>query len=99
MEEEIRNSAATVGASSIQVAPPLIKGQRNAITIVNVSTAGQNISLSWGQEATANIGIVLYPGGSWSESYDSAFIPSNLGIWAVSSAANGVLAIHERIRR
>jgi len=96
--ENIRNANVAVGTSAVLVSPQLLQGQRQVITLVNTSTAGQIITLSWGQEASALSGIVLTAYGSWSESIDSAFIPSNANIWAISSAANGTLAIQERVR-
>lgn len=97
MVEAIRNTALTIGTTNVSVAPQLFEGQRKAIVITNTSTGGQAITISWGQNAAAGQGIVLYPAGSWSESLDSAFVPSNLGIFAISSAAAGTIAIHERV--
>lgn len=48
--------------------------------------------------AVAGQGVFLYPTGSWSESVDSAFIPSSKPIWAVASAAGATLSIHERTK-
>lgn len=96
--EDIRNATLTVGATAVLVSPEALRGQRVAITLVNASSAGQVISLSWGQEAKTSAGIVLFPSAGWSESVDTAFIPSNLPIWAIASAAGGTLAIQERIK-
>jgi len=96
--ESVRNGVATVGTSVVQVSPQVQTGQVTARVFTNVSTGGQAISLSWGGDAVAGSGVVLYPAGSWSESLDSVFIPSNLSVSAIASAANGSLAIHERIR-
>jgi hypothetical protein len=98
MTERIRNASITVGTTVVRIAEELQPGQRQALSLVNTSTAGQVISLSWGQEAGALIGVVLYPGGSWSESVDSAFMPSERLVTAVSSAAGGTLAVQERIK-
>lgn len=97
MTEHIRNSAQTIGTTSLVVIPTLMKGQRTALTIINTSAAGQIISITWGGEAKALEGIVLYPGGSWSESRDVVFTPSTEQVWAISSVAGGTIAIHERI--
>lgn len=97
-EDIIRNAAVAVGTSAVQVAPQLVSGQRTALTFINTSTGGQIITIQWGQQGTATgQGIVLYPAGSWSESYDGYFTPSNLDVWAVGSAASGTLAIQERV--
>ena len=97
MVEHVRNSAQTIGATALIVVPTLEVGKRNAISIINTSTGGQIITLSWGVEAQAGKGIVLFTGGSWSESRDNVFTPSTEQIWAISSAAAGTLAIHDRI--
>jgi len=98
MAENIRNATIAVGTSPVLVAPQLLEGQRTTIAITNTSTAGQIITLSWGEETIAGIGIVLSAYGSWSESVDAVFIPSNMNIWAVSSAIDGSISIQERIR-
>ena len=98
MEELIRNETQTIGTTAVIVAesvmPPNI---RRAIVFTNVSTAGQVITLSWGKEATAGAGITLYPAGSWSETLDARFTPSQERIWAIADAITGTLAIHERL--
>jgi len=94
--ENIRNSNVTVGTAVVLISPPLIVGQVNTLVFVNTSTAGQIITLSLGKEASALAGIVLYPAGSWSETVDSSFIPSNEKWTAISSAAGGTLAVHSR---
>ncbi|GAJ01767.1 unnamed protein product [marine sediment metagenome] len=98
MTELIRNGALTVGTTSLQAVPPLVEGQRTALTIINTSTSGQIMTITWGGEGTPLTGIVLYAGGSWSESRDAVFMPSNEPVWVVSSAIGGTIAIHERIR-
>ena len=98
MGENIRNGTQTIGTTAVIVVPPLMRGQRTALTIINTSTAGQTISRSLGEEAVAGNSIVLYPGGSWSESRDSVFVPSNERVWAIASAAAATIAIHERVK-
>lgn len=98
MVEYVVNSKAVVGTTSTKIRPPLLTGQRTAITVTNTSTGGQIITLAWGGAAKSLEGAVLYPGGNWSESRDPAFDPSTEDIWAISSAASGALAIHERVR-
>ena len=98
MVERIRNETMTIGTNSVLISEAQIgKSQRKALVITNTSVGGQVMSLTWGQEAAAGIGVVLYGTGSWSESLDSKFTPSNERIYAISSAAGGTLAIHERI--
>lgn len=98
MGENIRNGVQTIGTTALIVLPPLLRGQRTLLAITNTSTAGQNISLGWGGTAVAGSSIVLYPGGSWSESQDSHFVPSIDQVWAVATAAGATIAIHERIK-
>lgn len=94
-----RETLSAVGTSSVEISPELGEsGQRDVIVITNTSTAGQTITLSFGKDAIANRGIVLYPTGAWSESIDSAFIPTNSRICAISSAASGQVTIHERVK-
>lgn len=97
MVENIRNGKQTIGTTSLEVVPTLMQGQRTALTIINTSTGGQIVTLNWGGEARALEGIVLYPGGSWSESRDAFFKPSIETVWGISSAASATIAIHERV--
>jgi hypothetical protein len=98
MVERIRNSTLSVGVTSVKVSNQLYEGQRAVLVLTNTSTGGQVITIQVNEQAQATgAGIVLYPGGSWSESVDSSFRPSNLEYWAIASAAAGTLAIHERI--
>lgn len=97
--DNIRDASASVGTTPVLVAALLQTGVRTALTFINTSTGGQVITIKWGNQSTATgSGIVLYAGGSWSESYDGYFVPSYLDVWAVSSAAGGTLAIQERVR-
>lgn len=97
MSEQVRNAAMTIGTTSTIVSTNLLEKQRRVLVLINTSIGGQTITLSWGQEAVANQGIVLTPNGSWSESIDSVFVPNELQIYGVSSAAGGTLSIHERV--
>jgi len=97
MGNVIRDASQTIGAASVQVAVQQEGGARKALSIINTSPSGQTISLAWGKAAVAGAGIVLYSGGSWSESEDNTFQPSNMEIWAISSAAAGTISIHERV--
>ena len=97
MIERIANRSLVVGTDSVLVSEELIGGnQRKVLTITNTSLAGQIITVSFGDEAMGGYGIPLWPTGAWSESIDSAFMPSNVRVFAVSSAAAGSVAIHER---
>jgi hypothetical protein len=95
-EELITNSSATIGTTQQEIAKECYQ-QRSAILITNTSTGGQSISLAMGQEAVAGVGIVLSQGGTYQDSRDGQYMPSNKQINAVSSLAGGTLAIQERI--
>ena len=99
MAENIRNSAKTIGTTPLIISPTLEMGKRNVLVITNTSTGGQVISISFGEQATALQGIVLYPGGSWFEVIGAGFNPTSEIVWGVSSAASGIIAIQERIER
>lgn len=102
-EQHSSNKSVTVNATAaVDVLPDLTNGQdrtgkRKAFVITNTSTGGQIISLSIGQNAVANTGIILYPGGTWAEARDPAFEPTNRNISAISSAASGAVSVLERI--
>ena len=96
--QKARNASVSVGASSVLVSPTLNENERVVLVITNTSTGGQNISVCWGETAVAGRGIFLTPNSTWSESVDSGFIPIHTSVEAISSAAGGTLAVHERIR-
>lgn len=97
MVENIANKAVSVGTTPVIAVPTLERGKRSSISLINTSTGGQIITLSWGLESTPGSGIVLFAGGSWSESRDTVFTPSTEQIWAVASASGGTLAVHDRV--
>ncbi len=93
----VRNSLISVGTTPVLVSLNT-QDKRTMTSIVNTSTAGQTITLSMGQQTTANQGLVLYTGGTWSESDDSGFKCWGGEIWAVADAALGQVSIQERIK-
>jgi len=100
MAENIRNETLTIGASDTEVSKDIFPpAMRKTLVLTNTSTAAQVITISFGDQAAAGAGIVLYPGGSWTETLDNRFIPSQARIRAIASAAGGALAVHERIYR
>lgn len=99
MRDVIQNTKQIIGAASVVVLREVTKGQRKVVALINVSTGGQNITLSWVNQAQALEGITLFPGGSWSESVDNVFVPSNEIIYGIASAAGAVLSKHVRIGR
>lgn len=89
----------TVGTSVVIVSEAKLSGQsaRVRLIVANVSTGGQNISLSSDAEAAAGQGIYLAPGGSmgWEIQGNIPIIQSR--VTAIADAAGGSLAIHEEV--
>jgi hypothetical protein len=93
-----RNATVTVGTSASVVSEITLPGQRKIISIINTSTAGQVISLGFGNiEAAAGNGVQLSPGGYYIESLEAGFVPTQDRISAISDIAGGTLAIMERV--
>ena len=98
MGENVRDTVVTIGTASTLLSIDKIGStKRTALVITNTSTAGQVLSFAWGKAAVAGSGVVLYPGGSWSESVDNRFTPSPKEIFGISSAAGGTAAVSERL--
>lgn len=97
--DTIRSASVSVGTSAVLLSPNLLDTElRKVLVITNTSTAGQIIYLNWGQEASVGTGIPLVSSGSsWTESIDSSYVPSTKDIWAISSGADGSIAIQERL--
>ena len=72
-------------------------GTRKAFLIQNTSLLGEKISVSIGAEAVLGAGIVLSPGGVWSDTADSGYLPTQQQITAIASAITATLAIQERV--
>lgn len=87
----------SVDTSNVVVSRLQPIASRVLLILQNVSTGGQKISVSIGQQAIADQGIVLSPGGTYEESRSEGFDPTNEDIYAVSSAAGGVLSVVERV--
>ncbi len=98
-QEVIRNANVTTGvATSTEIATENAgySAQRSMISITNLEAAGgNNVFLSWGQEAAANKGLLLVPQQTYIESMDSGYKPSNRQINAYAAAAVN-LSIMER---
>lgn len=97
-EERSRNTSQTLLTTSQRVAEACFQ-ERTQISIINTSTAGETVSLGIGQEAVAGAGIVLAPGGMWSETKgDRSDKITQDDINALGSANTATIAITERIR-
>jgi hypothetical protein len=93
----IRNEAVTIDVNTQDISPSAYSGgERTLITFTNISTGGQVITLSIGEQAANNAGIPLSPGGFYSESNDNNFECTQERIAAIGSIAGGILAVHER---
>ncbi len=96
-QELIRQGSLTIGTDPVLVSEEQIGPQRSVIFLSNQSAGGQIISVSWELTPVANEGIVLGVGGFIQDSIDSGYKPNNKRIFAISSAAGGTLAYHERV--
>lgn len=97
-QDRTRNASLTLLTTSQRIAEACFQ-ERVQINIINTSTAGETVSIGIGQEAKAGQGIVLAPGGSYSESKaDKSDLITQDDINALGSAATATIAIVERIR-
>jgi len=96
--ENNRNEALTVGTTAVVVSVEKNNNnaRRESIILINNSTGAQVITISIDAEAVAGQGIVLRPGGSWQDSRDGGYQPTQRLITAISDLAAGTLAVQER---
>lgn len=100
MADRVTNKTVSIGTTPIQVAGDVEPGQRKFISIINTSTGAQKISLSIGADAIAGQGIVLSPGGSYSDSSDGvSYFPLEYAHNLVADLAGGSVSVIERIGR
>jgi Zn-dependent alcohol dehydrogenase len=99
MQELNKNELKTVNDTAIVVS--IEKDNENVsregIIIINTSTSGQVITLGIDSEAISEAGIVLYQGGSWQDSAEGGYKPTQKMITAISNAVGGQLSIQERL--
>jgi hypothetical protein len=89
MAENIQQTLTSVGTSAVLIAPGRITGApRQELIIINTSTGGQNITLTFGQGA-AGYGIVLTPYAVYSANNGANYFVPQDEIWAIASAAGG----------
>jgi len=98
-EERTGQRTQTIGTSSTVVSRLQPYAQRVLFVLTNTSTSGQTITLAFNQDAVAGSGIVLSPGGFYSEAQDAGFLPTNMDIYGIASAGGATLAITERVTR
>lgn len=87
----------TVGTTTTVISRQQHASMRVMFTLANVSTSNQDVFIAFGQDAALNSGVYLAAGGSYSESRDPAFNPTNDDIHAIASAVGAVIAITERM--
>ena len=93
-----REISLAVGTSVVEVSPEVGQSvKRRVLILKNTSTAGQIITISYGKDAVAGVGVVLNPGDGQAEAEDAGFKVTQGRITAVASAVSGTLAIHERL--
>jgi hypothetical protein len=99
MEELNNNSSIDVGTTSVVVSKSKeeLNSKRINIILINNSVGGQKITLSIDSEAKDGQGIVLSPGGYWSDSTEAGYKPTQKSIHAISNLADGILSIQERL--
>lgn len=89
-----RTETVSVGTSSTVISN---QKARKMFYILNTSTSGQVITIRLGEgTATANVGINIEAGVSYSEYSDTGYVCFQGKINAISSAANGSVCITER---
>lgn len=96
--EPSRNDTVAVTTANTEIATVrALQSPRKVLVIRNISpNATDIISLSFGQVATANVGVVLRQYDVYSESADKGYAPYQGTINAICATATGVLAIQER---
>jgi hypothetical protein len=98
LEEPTRNDSLTISTSSVSVADRRTNlNPRKVVLIRNISGNGNRATIFMSSlVATANQGIVLEDGESFTDSSDSGYQCHQGSIQAIGSAANTVLSIFER---
>ena len=93
MYYDARNDLIAVGTSSLQLCPAR---NRSEIVITNTSAAAQTLTLSFGSQAVANVGIPLKPFSVYYASNTSGFNVYQGEIFIISDGAAGQVSIFER---
>lgn len=98
MRELNVNKQQTISALSVlSVERDNGNGKRLSIIIQNTSLLGEKVAIGIDGEAALGTGIVLSAGGSWSDSYDGSYLPTQKIITAIASAATATVSIQERV--
>lgn len=98
-DENPSQKSVTVGTTNAVLSEDCF-AERTFFSIVNTSTEGQVISISFGQQATVGSGIVIYPGGFYSEQKDNPGQQiMQKQVCVISNLAGGTVAFSERVTR
>ena len=92
-----RNEKLAIGTDTVVVSIEKQKTIRRSIILTNTSTGGQVLTLAIDEEATANEGIVLSVGGTWSDNAEGGYQPTQKIIQMVSNLAGAQVSIQERL--
>lgn len=92
-----RNVSIAVGTTNVVLSEQKDQQRRVSFSIINTSTGGQVISITFTDEAGAGLGIPLSAGGFYSEAESEGFKCTRSRICAISSLAGGTIAMTERL--
>jgi hypothetical protein len=98
MPEAIRNDTLTIDTTAVVVSEEKINSERTFISVINTSSGGQAVSVSFDAEAANGHGFVLYPGGSCHDNTQQGSKASQRVVTAISDLAGATIAIHERVQ-
>jgi hypothetical protein len=98
MAEFNRNEQITVGTDAIVISVEKNNenNKRKSIILINTSAAAQVITIAIDAQAVAGQGIVLAVGGSWQDSQEGGYLPTQKQITVISNAIGGLVSIQER---
>lgn len=88
----------SVGTSSVVVSRIQPFAKRKMLAIMNNSTGGQIIYLSFSRDAST-ADLQLNPGGSYDEPFGGQLEATSEDIYAISNLAGGTLTVTERVDR
>lgn len=101
-KEITRNEQIAVGTTGVTISDSRQENNQNLRKVITVRNTSPNdtdiisVFLSDSELATPNNGIVLRQHESFTDSYDSGYIPFQGKISAICATANGVISVFER---
>ena len=98
MAEYNRNELLVQGTTSVVVSNDKteLETRRKNITITNSSIGNQKLTISIDKPSVDRAGIVLYPGGTWSDNAESGYEPTQKAIHVISDIADASISLSER---